>query len=314
MSLNSMDSRLRQDSSHSEDFFKIKEDLVNPDIHESKTMKINSRNLLDDFPKVESFILPKEEDNLYSNKTSVNHTIDLQTPTGSKSHKRLRRWLKCEDRKMIQVISDLTFMRGVSDNLVKDCIEVSEETRNIWNVIRSMLKTSRSIDWLQSRYFKLLGNQSLNTKEMSLLSDKYDTIPVEKFMIVFPGKSKETLTTLIESFKARATLKAQDFKKLNTNSKTKNSSKVCSIGTLDLIFHFFNFFPIEIEPTVTLSSSNDKIISIEIDQLVNFSESDMLKKFDRRTLQNLNYSIKQIIGKINSEITKVRSEILLSNI
>jgi hypothetical protein len=124
-------------------------------------------------------------------------------------------------------------MSGVSKHLVKGCLQVSEETRNSWNVIRSTLKTSRSIDWLQSRYFKLLGNQSLNTKEMSLLSDKYDTIPVEKFRVIFPGKSKETLATLIESFKARATLKAQDFKKLNTNSKTKNSNKVCSIGALD---------------------------------------------------------------------------------
>jgi hypothetical protein len=90
MSLNSMDSRLRQNSIHSDDFFKI-DDI----------------NLLDDFPKVESFILPKEEVNLYSNETSENHTIDVQTPTGSRSHKRLRRWLKSEDRKMIQIIFDL---------------------------------------------------------------------------------------------------------------------------------------------------------------------------------------------------------------
>jgi hypothetical protein len=77
---------------------------------------------------------------------------------------------------------------------------------------------------------------------------------------------------------------------------------------------FSNLFVTDIEPTVTLSSSNDKIISVEIDELFNFSESDMLKKLDRRTLQNLNYSIKQIIGKINSKITEIKSEILLSNI
>jgi hypothetical protein len=124
-------------------------------------------------------------------------------------------------------------MSDVSEHLVISNLQVSEKSKDVWYIIRSMLKTSRSIDWLQSRYFKLLGNQCLNTKEMCLLSDKYDTIPVEKFMVVFPGKSKETLNTLIKSFKARATLKAQDFKKLNTNSKTKNSEKVCSIGALD---------------------------------------------------------------------------------
>jgi hypothetical protein len=102
-----MDSRFRQNSIHSDDFFKIEEDLVNTDIHESKNMRIEDRNLLDEIPKVESFILPKEEDNLYSNETSENHTIEVQSHSGSKSHKRLRRWLKSEDRKMIKIILDL---------------------------------------------------------------------------------------------------------------------------------------------------------------------------------------------------------------
>lgn len=64
--------------------------------------------------------------------------------------------------------------------------------------------------------------------------------------------------------------------------------------------------------TVVLSSTNDKSISVTIDQLDNLTESEMLENFDKRTLKTLNYSIKQVIGSIYLKISEAKNELLLS--
>lgn len=192
--------------------------------------KFEMVNLLDEIPNIESFILPKSGDDLYSKllyESNENHTIDVHNQSESETqNKRVKRWLKNEDRKLIQSIFELTSKKEIDKNLLKSSLQLNKEAGDAWNVIRSMLNTNRSIDFLQSRYYKLLSNQSLNTKEMSLLSDKYDAISVDKFMVIFPGKTKETLNTIIKSFKTRDALKATNLKQFNADRNSDTSQNI----------------------------------------------------------------------------------------
>jgi len=167
-------------------------------------------------PKVDSFIIPKHEDSFYLKFMNLE---DLKTPTENENPVRLKRWLKRQDRELCDLV--LTFNSGVENHLF-NCLEKCEKSRSFWNSIRSHMQTDRKPQYLQERYRKLCSNQKLNQKELSLLSDKYDKTSVDKFRILFPGKSAETLKTLINQFKAR------DSERINTwqGNPTKNIVKV----------------------------------------------------------------------------------------
>lgn len=104
--------------------------------------------------------------------------------------------------------------------------------------IKDKLQTSRSIDFLQSRYYKLLSNQKLNSKEAALLADKYDTVSIDKFMVIFPGKTKETLTSLISELRSKERKRIISEEKAGHEIESHKDLKICSLGKLSN--YYFN--------------------------------------------------------------------------
>lgn len=160
-----------------------------------------------DLPKLDSFIIPKDEDDIMTKLNQIDldqsklSTVSRMPIDPTKG--RLKRWLKGQDRAMVKSILDLCEAEKVQESQLFENLEQSEDTKRVWTCIKDKLDTDRSIEFLQSRYYKLKRNQKLNNKEMSLLSDKYDQIPIKQLMVVFPGKSKETLLSLITQLKQK---------------------------------------------------------------------------------------------------------------
>lgn len=82
-------------------------------------------------------------------------------------------------------------------------VEHHEDSKRAWEVLKTTMNTDRSIEFLQSRYRRLISNQKLNTKEMALLNDQFDKKSIEEFMIIFPGKSSDTLSMLISKLQKK---------------------------------------------------------------------------------------------------------------
>lgn len=184
-----------------------------PDSNSPETMEIHENtsetpDLLYDIPNVESFILSTEKDSFYESLFSgINKDKRTKnTVLTSKSNKRIKRWLKDEDRKLIHIILELQKKNQSIKDELNGNIESNKDTRNIWNFIKNILHTSRTLTFLQDRYNRLIRNQKLNTKEMVLMADKYDTISVETFMVIFPGKTVDTLNKLISEFEGKQKL------------------------------------------------------------------------------------------------------------
>ncbi|CAI2362617.1 unnamed protein product [Moneuplotes crassus] len=196
--------------------------------------------------------------------------------------KRMKRWLKDEDRCLIHAILKLTKENSSIEEELLGNIDCSKDTRNLWICIKNCLHTSRSIYFLQTRYRKLVKNQKLNSKEVALLADKYDIIPIERFMVIFPGKTRETLTNLISKLCSEDTnKKVQSKPRIGREYNEKN--KICSLAK---------------EPVMSFSSSTDKSLQVIIDKLDGLSSLQFLKKLDKLSLKKLSYGIDQIIGEI----------------
>jgi hypothetical protein len=174
-------------------------------------------NLADDLPKVDSFIIPKDDQfnfisSLSDDVSALSHVESEATEHGSVANdailsvhkpKRLKRWLKNQDRNMVKIILELQKSDNIShEEIVRD-VAHSDESKHIWTIIKNKLDTDRSIEFLQCRYHKLTSNQRLNSKEMILLSDKYDKVSVDEFMVIFPGKTRDTLQTLVNKMSVK---------------------------------------------------------------------------------------------------------------
>lgn len=91
------------------------------------------------------------------------------------------------------------------------------------------MNTEREIEFLQLRYRKLVRNQKLNKHELLYFSENYAHIPLEKFLIIFPGKSKHTISKLHEEFvqkeKKEKELNQMIDQKVCTSSKGESVSE-----------------------------------------------------------------------------------------
>ena len=204
-------------------------DYFDPSIHEPELMNNNSGSLLKSdkndllsLPKIESFIIPKEE-NLGLFESQGTKSADSPwkvVKSAIDKPKRLKRWLKDQDRKMIKIILDLSRTNDIDRRSLTSNISHNDEAMIAWWMIKNRMDTDRSIDFLQERYQKLISNQKLNSKELSLLHDTVvssskrencsisiehhlcDIPSLEELMIKFPGKTADTLNLLIEKIKA----------------------------------------------------------------------------------------------------------------
>ena len=118
--------------------------------------------------------------------------------------RRLKRWLKEQDRELFVIICELISSHSVKEDVLSLDITQSKECKRIWKLIKSKIVTNRNAAFLQMRYLKLTKHQSFSSKDLNLLSFHYDKMSIEKLMIMFPGKSKDTITKMINSFKAKS--------------------------------------------------------------------------------------------------------------
>lgn len=116
---------------------------------------------------------------------------------------------------------------------------------------------------------------------MSLLSDKYTQFSIKDFLIIFPGKSIETLKFHIENFQKRD---AQNSESVLTKV-VKNEE-----------------ITIDERSSISTSFISDKQISIHLNSIKDFSSLEYLKSLDKRDLKRLSYSIKQAIGQLYAKI------------
>ena len=65
------------------------------------------------------------------------------------------------------------------------------------------MNAEREIEFLQLRYRKLIRNQKLNKHELLYFTENYNSIPLDDFQIIFPGKSKSTLNKLLANVTAQ---------------------------------------------------------------------------------------------------------------
>jgi hypothetical protein len=224
---------IRQISDVSSDFFRLDNCSASEECDISENVEEREvTDLLKDLPQVESFIIPKKRDSFFTK--FMEEVKDMNKANNNKellvAKQRMKRWLKNHDRKMFEIILALTASNDVVDNFLTKDLNSNDDIKSMWLTIRSKLGTKRSINFLQARYLKLKQNQRLNTKEMSLLADKYDQIPIQKFMIIFPGKTKETLTQLIETFKTKDIQESQEIKKIDEQVENILKDHICSLG------------------------------------------------------------------------------------
>lgn len=124
---------------------------------------------------------------------------------------------------MFKIIYEFIHARQFNQDTLLLNIKKSEDSLNAWSLVKSKLNTDRPIKFLQQRYQKLVKSQDLNQKELSLLSVQYNKLPIEKFMIIFPGKSFKTISNLIKKFEAKSIEK--DIKESKLDQHIKNSSQ-----------------------------------------------------------------------------------------
>lgn len=256
--------------------------------------------IISSLPKVESFIIPKKQDSFYlkfmTQEPSEMEDCSVSLNRELKNQPRMKRWLKKQDRKMVSLILDLTRTSPQLQHFILKNMKEEKETQTFWKVIKDRLNTSRSAGFLQSRYMKLLQNQKLNSKEFSLLADKYDEIPIEKFMIIFPGKSELTLRTLIEKLKEKDEKIQQKRAKVEpyqANLEPWNSATIHNIQNV-------------------LSIRTDKMLSVQVDCFNGLPTVEYLKALDKTSLRKLSYNINQVAGELYAKLHKAKTEILQS--
>jgi hypothetical protein len=178
---------------------------------------------------VEPFLQSEES---FPKLLSLNYSGSLinEVVSESSQKQRMKRWLKDEDRQLVIAILKLEKDHEISSPCLFDKITKNEATKESWIKIKTQMNTERELEFLQLRYRKLVRNQKLNKHELLYFSENYSIIPLEKFIIIFPGKSKHTLSKLIEEFIA----KEQKEKKLNRilAQKVHSSNKGESVSNL----------------------------------------------------------------------------------
>ncbi|CAI2361621.1 unnamed protein product [Moneuplotes crassus] len=237
------------------------------------------------FPNNKSFILSDKGDSFNNTLLEgASHDENLiSSKKSTKSTKRIKRWLKDEDRTLISIILGLIKENSLIEEELRGSIETNTDTKNVWMFIQNKLHTSRSLDFLQSRYYKLLSNQKLNSKEAALLADKYDTVSIEKFMVIFPGKTRETLTSLISELRSKERKRRISEEKFGHEIESQKDLKICSLVK---------------QPVITLNTFTDKGLTVHIGDMEELGSTKLLKKLDKKTLKRLSYGLNQIIGDI----------------
>jgi len=132
-----------------------------------------------------------------------NGTFTNEMASQSTQKQRVKRWLKDEDRNLVNIILTLEASHELDCQTLFDKIHKNTATLESWNKIKSHMNAEREIEFLQLRYRKLIRNQKLNKHELLYFTENYNSIPLDDFQIIFPGKSKSTLNKLLANVTAQ---------------------------------------------------------------------------------------------------------------
>lgn len=103
---------------------------------------------------------------------------------------RAGRWLKTQDRELI-----LTFYQLAR-------IHTNTKSHEFWVKMQDELKTERPVKFLRRRYRKLVRTQTLNKHEKLFFKENHAKFNPKQFMIIFPGKSRQTIDQLYKNLKS----------------------------------------------------------------------------------------------------------------
>ena len=129
--------------------------------------------IVDDFPDIESFILQDSDSWCLDFLKELSDAPAVNTLGNDSRKDRIKRWLKNEDRMMFKVIYEFIRENQLNKEILLLNLKRSEDWKHAWNLVKEKLNTNRSWRYLQLRYQKLIKNQDLNQKELSLLSVQY---------------------------------------------------------------------------------------------------------------------------------------------
>ena len=174
----------------------------------------------------------------------------------------------------------------ITPEFLFDNINKNPTTTEYWELIKEKIETDRSINFLQTRYRKLLRNQKLNKHE------NYKKYTIQELQILFPGKTKSTLLTLTKQLEDKSILN----KKL-VNWKTQIRKRDMKV--------------VDILDTSNLVSTMQfkKDIFVNISPYNSFASSEHMASVPPKMLRKMQYTMNQISGEIYSKVVALKASL-----
>ncbi|CAI2369024.1 unnamed protein product [Moneuplotes crassus] len=227
-------------------------------------------------------------------KTNTRSSLSIKTVSQGTSQKKTRghRWRKYQDRKLVGTILKLQKENKIYPELLLDSLKKNPTTNKYWNLIKSDIQIDRSVNFLQTRYRKLLRNQELNRHEKLFFAENYTKYTIEEFQILFSGKTKATLASL------KAQQEKRDFEDLKAD-KIINMLPQKEAKTVEVL------------PTSSFVSSLifKKDIAIDISQYSIQESSMSLEAMPPKALRKMKYITDQISGEIYSKLHALKASL-----
>lgn len=207
---------------------------------------------------------------------------------------RSKRWLKEEDRQLVNSVLILQETDKITPQCLFDNIGKNEITKQNWEAIKDNINTEREISFLQSRYRKLIRNQKLNKHERLYLAENYNKHTLRELQLLFPGKTKETLTKLCTEH-AEKCIVHQELNKVLEERIHKNTSG--------------HEVQLEKSSHIVTTIEFDKEMFTDINSYTTASSSDILSKYAPKVLRKMQYTIDQMSGEVYSKISALKAHL-----
>lgn len=205
---------------------------------------------------------------------------------------RSQRWLKIEDRKLVKAIMELQESGQIVPECLFDSIGRNSTTKQSWDEVQKYMQTERPITFLQSRYRKLVRNQHLNKYELQYLTDHYDKHSIEELQIIFPGKTKTTLSKLLQVYSNKHKVHKNLTEIIDEKVHKEDSSKVHVMEDTSSIVTTIEF---------------SKEMFVDINSYINASSIEHLRSLAPKVLRKMQYNINQISGELLCQITALKA-------
>lgn len=238
---------------------------------------------------------PDNEGDLFSkifNHLNTGSSYSAETLSDATYKSRHSRWLKSQDRALVKTILILQEQERIFPELLFDNTNKNPTTKEYWDLIKAEIQTDRNIQFLQSRYRKLLRNQELNRHEKLYLSENFQKYSIQEFQILFPGKTKATLAKLRAELEQQTCLdkKAEEVLK-SIPQKSPKLVEVMDDSSLVSTLEFNEQVQVDVLSQETLTSSS------------------ALGAMAPKALRKMQYTIQQISGEIYSNLYALKASL-----